>query len=195
MNKIVIIGGGASGLVAAICLARKGHRVTILEKNNICGKKILKTGNGRCNYFNENQDIENYNSQNIELVKQIITKERRENVLKFFADLGIEPKIKNGYYYPFSNSAVSMQNALLTEIKYLEIEVKNNINVEDIKLENEAFVIKAETENIYCEKLILATGSKADPKTGSDGMGYQMCKRLGHTIIKPLPALVRVKGK
>ena len=195
MNKIVIIGGGASGLVSAIYLARRGYKVTILEKNNICGKKLLKTGNGRCNYFNENQNIENYNSQNIELVKQVITKEKIEKVLKFFADLGIEPKIKNGYYYPFSNLAVSMQNALLTEIKNLDIEVKNNIDVKDIKLENNAFLIKTETENIYCEKLILATGSKADPKTGSDGIGYQICKKLGHTIIKPLPALVRFKSK
>ena len=176
MNKIVIIGGGASGLVSAICLARRGYKVTILEKNNICGKKLLKTGNGRCNYFNENQNIENYNSQNVELVKQVITKEKIEKVVKFFADLG-------------------MQNALLTEIKNLDIEVKNNINVKDIKLENEAFLIKAETENIYCKKLILATGSKADPKTGSDGIGYQICKKLGHTIIKPLPALVRFKSK
>ena len=192
MNKIVIIGGGASGLVAAIYGARKGNKVVILEKKNICGKKILKTGNGRCNYFNENQDIQNYNSRNINLVEQIITKENQEKILKFFADLGIEPKIKNGYYYPFSNQAVSIQNALLTEVKNLNIEIRNNIIVEDIEVENDVFLIKTNSGEIQCKKIILATGSKVD---ALDGIGYKICGKLGHTIIKPLPALVRIKAK
>ena len=194
MNKIIIIGGGASGLVSAIYAAKKGHKVTILEKNNICGKKILKTGNGRCNYFNENQDIKNYNSQNIELAEQIITKENQKRILEFFTNLGIEPKIKNGYYYPFSNQAVSIQNALLTEAKNLNIEIKNNVSVEDIEIENNIFVIKTNEEKLYSEKLILSTGSKADSKTGSDGKGYEICKKLGHKIIEPLPALVGLKS-
>ena len=192
MSKVMVIGGGASGLVAAIYAAKNGNKVTILEKNNVCGKKILKTGNGRCNYFNENQDIQNYNSQNINLVEQIITKKNQEKILRFFTDLGIEPKIKNGYYYPFSNQAVSIQNALLTEVKNLDIEIRNNVIVEDIKVENELFLIETNTEKIQCEKIILATGSKVD---GLDGIGYKICKELGHTIIKPLPALVRFKIK
>jgi len=194
MQEIVIIGGGASGLVAAIEAARKGKKVTILEKNNIMGKKILVTGNGRCNYFNQDQNIKHYRSENPELLEKIITKSNLEKVLQFFNEIGIEPKIKNGYYYPYSNQAVSIQNALMTEIINLDIEIKNEIEVKEIKKQNDKFIITTNKQNITADKVIIATGSKAAPKTGSDGTGYEICKKLGHTIIKPLPALVQLKG-
>ena len=194
MQKIVIIGGGASGLVAAITAARTGKKVTIIEKNNIMGKKILVTGNGRCNYFNQDQNIKHYKSENLELLEKIITRPNLDKVLEFFKEIGIEPKIKNGYYYPFSNQAVSIQNGLMSEIKNLDIEIKNNITVQEVKKENNKFIITTNEQNITADKVIIATGSKAAPKTGSDGSGYEICKKLGHTIIKPLPALVQLKG-
>jgi len=194
MQEIVIIGGGASGLVAAITAARKGKKVAILEKNNIMGKKILVTGNGRCNYFNQDQNIKHYRSQNPELLEKIITQSNLEKVLQFFEEIGIEPKIKNGYYYPFSNQAVSIQNALITEINNLKIEIKDEIEVKEIKKANDKFLITTNIQDIIADKVIIATGSKSAPKTGSDGMGYEICKKLGHTIIKPLPALVQLKG-
>lgn len=195
MQEIVVIGGGASGLVSAIITARKGKKVTILEKNNICGKKILVTGNGRCNYFNEDQSIKHYRSNDKELLKEIITKKNQEKVLQFFKEIGIEPKIKNGYYYPFSNQAVSIQNALLTEIKNLNIEIRNEVEVRKIKKQNDKFIIMTDKESIEANKIIISTGSKSVPKTGSDGSGYKICQELGHTIIEPLPALVQLKGK
>lgn len=195
MQEIVVIGGGASGLVSAIMAARKGKKVTILEKNNICGKKILVTGNGRCNYFNEDQSIKHYRSNDKELLKEIITKKNQEKVLQFFKEIGIEPKIKNGYYYPFSNQAVSIQNALLTEIKNLNIEIRNEVEVRKIKKQNDKFIIMTDKESIEANKIIISTGSKSAPKTGSDGSGYKICQELGHTIIEPLPALVQLKGK
>lgn len=195
MQEIVVIGGGASGLVSAIITARKGKKVTILEKNNICGKKILVTGNGRCNYFNEDQSIKHYRSNDKELLKEIITKKNQEKVLQFFKDIGIEPKIKNGYYYPFSNQAVSIQNALLTEIKNLDIEIRNEVEVRKIKKQNDKFIIMTDKESIEANKIIISTGSKSAPKTGSNGSGYKICQELGHTIIEPLPALVQLKGK
>lgn len=194
MQNIVIIGGGASGLVAAIAAAKKGKKVLLLEKNNICGKKILVTGNGRCNYFNEEQDIIHYRSKNKEKLEKVITKSNTDKVLNFFTKLGIEPKIKNGYYYPFSNQATSIQNALISELKNLKVEVKNNIDVQKIIKEDNYFKIITDKETFLAEKIILATGSKASSKTGSDGIGYKICKELGHTIIKPLPALVQLKG-
>ena len=194
MQNIVIIGGGASGLVAAITAAKKGKNVLLLEKNNICGKKILVTGNGRCNYFNEEQNIAHYRSDNKEKLEKIITKSNTDKVLDFFTELGIEPKIKNGYYYPFSNQATSIQNALISELKNLKVEVKNNIDVQKIIKEENCFKIITDKETFFAEKIILATGSKASPKTGSDGIGYKICKELGHKIIKPLPALVQLRG-
>ena len=194
MQNIVIIGGGASGLVAAIVAAKKGKKVLLLEKNNICGKKILVTGNGRCNYFNEEQDIIHYRSENKEKLEKIITKSNTDKVLNFFTKLGIEPKIKNGYYYPFSNQAVSIQNALISELKNLNVEVRNNIEIQKILKEENYFKIITDKETFETEKVILATGSKASPKTGSDGIGYIICKEFGHKIIKPLPALVQLRG-
>ena len=98
MKKILIIGAGASGLVASIYAKEKNNEVILLERNNECAKKILVTGNGRCNYYNENQDLKHYNSDNNELLSQIINEENRTEILNFFNKIGIVPKIKNGYY-------------------------------------------------------------------------------------------------
>ena len=103
MKEVVIIGAGPSGLTAAITAARNGKQVTILEKNSKCGKKLLITGNGRCNFWNIDQSLSHYHSSTPKLIKNFITEERKESVLKFFNSLGIVYKIKNGYYYPFSN--------------------------------------------------------------------------------------------
>lgn len=195
MEDIVIIGGGASGLVAGITAAKNGNRVTIIEKNNILGKKILVTGNGRCNYFNKDQNIEHYRSKDAELLSKIIKDNNLNKVLRFFSEIGIEPKIKNGYYYPFSNQAISIQSALINELKNLNIKIKSNTIVEKVNKKNKKFEIITNDNIIYADKLIIATGSKSYPKTGSDGKGYTICKELGHSIIKPLPALVQLIGK
>lgn len=196
MNKVVVIGAGASGLIASIFAARKGKSVTIIEKNNICGKKLLATGNGRCNFWNEDQELKHYRSSNIQEIERIFTDKNKEKILVFFKQIGIEPKIKNGYYYPFSNQAVSIQNALITEAKRVNVDIKLNMTVKDIKKNDNYFtVITEEGKQINAEKVILATGSKAAPKTGSDGIGYDICKKFNHTIIKPLPALVQLKAE
>ena len=194
MKKIVVIGGGASGIVAAIFAARKGNEVTILEKNESCARKILVTGNGRCNYWNEDQDIKHYKSQNSELVNKFINKTNQDKILEFFNEIGIEPKIKNGYYYPFSNQASSMRDALMSEVKNLNIKIINNINVETIKKIDEKFVILSSEEKIYADRIILACGSKASLKKESEANGYKICESLGLEIVKPLPALVQLRG-
>lgn len=194
MKEIVVIGAGPAGLTAAITAAKKGKKVTIIERNNKCGKKLLITGNGKCNYFNENQDIKNYNSNNKKLLKEIIKKENTDKVLSFFNKLEIIPKIKNGYYYPFTEQASTIHNALLYEIKKLNIEVIYETKVTDIKKENH-FIITTDKGKIKAKKIILACGSKAAPKTGSDGTGYELAKKLNHSIITPYPALTSLKGK
>ena len=195
MKNIVIIGGGASGLVAAIFAAKSGKKVCIIEKNNVCGKKILATGNGRCNYWNEEQSILHYRSNNIDLVKEILSNKNKEMILEFFEEIGILPKIKNGYYYPFSNQAITMQKALVLEVEKLNIDIKTNMIIKDIKNIGDKFIILTEDEtNIKADRIILATGSKAAPKTGSDGIGYKISKNFNHSIINPLPALVQLKA-
>ena len=199
MQEIIIIGGGASGLVAAINISRKGKKVTILEKNSTCGKKILATGNGRCNYFNEDQSINHYRSKNHELIDNVINKSNLDEVLSFFDSIGIVPKIKNGYYYPNSNQAVSIQNALLIEAKNLNIDIKTDTTVFNIKNEkdenqNNIFNVITNQGNFYARKVILATGTKASVKTEENTLGYEFSKKFGHSCIKVLPALVQLRG-
>ena len=95
MKNVFIIGGGASGLVAAIYSARKGNRVTILERNASCGKKLLMTGNGHCNYGNEDQSLTHYHSSRPDLLSTIISTKNLEEITSLFSQIGIIPKIKN----------------------------------------------------------------------------------------------------
>lgn len=120
--KTIIIGGGASGLVAAINASNKDNAVIILERNNNCGKKILVTGNGHCNYFHEDISKNNYHSEYKDL-KILINEKNIDNTLRFLNSIGIVPKIKDGYYYPYSNQAVSVLNALLDEVNKRKIKI------------------------------------------------------------------------
>lgn len=195
MKNVIVIGAGASGLIAAIYAKSKGNNVILLEKNEICGKKILATGNGRCNFWNEDQRLEHYRSSNFEKIEKIINNKNREEILKFFEKIGIEPKIKNGYYYPNSNQAISIKKALELEAQKQNVIIKTDSEVVDLKKEKDDFkVILKNGQEIISNSVILATGSKAAPKTGSDGIGYQICKKFNHTIVKPLPALVQLKA-
>lgn len=193
MKEVCIIGGGAAGLTAAITMARRGKKVLIIERMDKCGKKLLITGNGRCNYYNENQKVEKYHSNNPELINKIINEKNLKKVNTFFDSLGIIPIIKNDCYYPYSKNASTILNALMYEIRKLNIEILYNTKVEKI-IKKDCFIINPEKENIKAKKIIITTGSKAAPKTGSDGSGYDLAMNLGHKIIKPLPSLVNLKG-
>ena len=105
MNTIAIIGGGASGMMAAIFAARKGAKVLLLEQNDRLGKKILVTGNGRCNYTNTYQDASCYRSEQPDFITRVLDQFPAEKVITFFRELGIYPKDRNGYLYPFSDQA------------------------------------------------------------------------------------------
>lgn len=196
MKKVIVVGAGASGLIAAIFAKKCGNDVTILEKNEICGKKILATGNGRCNFWNEDQSLEHYRSSDFGELSEILNTNNRKEILEFFKNIGIEAKIRNGYYYPFSNQAISMQKALILEAEKQKVKIELKKEVIDVKkIDNKFEIITKSGDKIISDKIILSTGSKAAPKTGSDGIGYKICRNFGHSIIKPLPALVQLKAK
>ena len=194
MKDVIVIGGGASGLVSAIYADKAGLNVCLLEKNNTCGKKIIITGNGRCNYWNSDQSINHYHTRNKEILEKILQKDYSKEVLSFFNSIGIIPRIKDGYFYPTSNQAVSIQTALIKEAQINHVEILTNTEVISIKKQNHIFKINTNNGIFTSKKIILATGSKAAPKTGSTGSGYDIAKSLGHSLITPLPALVQLKA-
>lgn len=183
-----IIGAGASGLVCAIYAAKSGNDVILIERNQSPAKKILITGNGKCNYFNSDMNINHYHSDNNDILEEIITDKNINEVLNFFESIGIVPMIKNGYYYPYSNKAVSIKDALIKECQLLGVNIITDFKVEEI-IKKDKFEIKSDNDVIEVDKVVLATGSKAYPNTGSDGIGYEIASSFEHKIIKVLPAL------
>lgn len=192
--KVVVIGAGASGLVSAIYAAKQGNEVVLLERNQNPAKKLLMTGNGRCNYFNSDMDLKHYHSNNKEILNYIITPSNQKEILDFFSNIGIVPKIKNGYFYPYSNKAVSIKDALIKECELLNVNITTDFLVEKI-IKEDKFIIKSNDKEIFADKIILALGSKAYPNTGSDGIGYELAQSFNHTIIKPLPSLTGLVAK
>ena len=186
--KVVIIGGGASGITSAITARRKGYDVVVLEKNSSLLKKLKITGNGHCNYYNEDQDLCHYHSDNNELISMIINGANLERVSLFFDSIGIIPRIKNGYYYPFSNQAISVCSSLILEAQKLGVVLDTDVEVQEVKKSNRFQVIT--TNGVYeADKVIVSTGGMSYQKTGSDGFGYRELKRLGHNINLLLPGL------
>lgn len=193
MRHVTVIGGGAAGMMAAITSAREGARVTILEHKDRIGKKILSTGNGRCNFTNTYQTPACYRSDNRDFAWNIIQKFNVEKTISFFKELGIYPKDRNGYLYPYSDQAAAILEVLQIEVAKLDICVMTEINVLDIQPVKKGIRITTDKKTITADSVILACGSKAAPVTGSDGSGYQLAKLFGHRIVPVLPALVQLR--
>lgn len=193
MRHVAVIGGGAAGMMAAITAAREGVKVTILEHKDRIGKKILSTGNGRCNFTNTYQTPACYRSDNRDFAWNIIQKFNVEKTISFFKELGIYPKDRNGYLYPYSDQAAAILEVLQIEIAKLNICVMTEINVLDIQPVKRGIRVTTDKKTITVDSVILACGSKAAPVTGSDGSGYQLAKLFGHRIVPVLPALVQLR--
>lgn len=197
-RQVIVIGAGAAGLMAAITAAREGCKVTVLEHTSKIGRKIEITGNGKCNYTNARQDMEFYHSPQPDYVEQILGCFTYEQTVAFFEELGIVPKCRNGYYYPYSGQAQAIAAALRMEAERLHIKLACNIDIESIEPMQgscEGFVIHTKGYMYQADAVIIAAGSKAAPATGSDGSGYDLAKSLGHKVRKPLPALVQLLSR
>lgn len=200
VRQVVILGGGASGMMAAITAANEGADVTIIESSERLGKKILATGNGKCNFTNRFQSIECYRSGEPEKVKTVLEQFSVEDTLTFFSDLGIYPVEKNGYYYPGSGQASSVLDVLRLEVERLQVKVLTNMTVSMIKNDNvSAYILTVQDresgcrEKIFADAIIFATGSKAGNGAGTEKNGIQLIRKLGIKVIQPLPALVQLK--
>lgn len=227
MKQIVVIGGGASGMAAAIAAARKGAAVTILEHTPFLGKKLAATGNGRCNFTNLYLTADCYRGENPSFAEQILNRFSTQDAIDFFAGLGVLSEEKGGYVYPYSNQASTVVDALTLALHALSVQVYYRREVTQIQRKNGKLLLTG-TERVpvsggtagnvkkkgksasqgqkqgmqeemlqkfsmTCDAVILACGSKAAPKTGSDGSGYGLCASLGHRIVPVRPALVQLR--
>lgn len=192
MKNIVIIGGGASGLAAAIAVKKySDHSVLILEKQNRVGKKILSTGNGRCNLTNSNIAKESYNG-NLKLLNYLSPD--YVSTEDFFAEMGLACKNDGqGRIYPHSMSASSVLDALRFTAASKGVEILCDYDVKNIKPINNGFEITNNEQTIKTNCVIIATGGKATPSLGSDGSGYKLAEKLGHSTTPLFPALAPIR--
>ena len=193
--KIAVVGGGASGLVSAIFAEGSCDSICILEGEERIGKKILITGDGKCNLTNRNLSIEHYHSSDKDFVNKVLSKFSNTETEKFFHSLGLLTRTEeDGRVYPYSFQASSVLDVLRFSVSERSIEVKTGFKVKNIKVLKDTFEIEGEkSEKVFAKKVILACGGIAAPFTGSDGSGFKIAEQLGHRIIKPLPALVQLK--
>ena len=188
IKDVIVIGAGASGMMAAITAARRGRSVLILEHMDKVGKKILATGNGKCNYTNEYMADECYHGDHI-LRQDVMTQFGRADAIAFFKEIGIWPKAKNGYYYPNSGQAVSVVEAFNHELNRLHVPVYLEQEVLDLFPDKYGFRIKTVQTSYTCRNVIVASGLLAASKLGSDGSMFSVIKELGHRFVPVLPAL------
>lgn len=193
MNRVIVIGAGVSGMTAAICAARGGASVTVLEHMDKGGKKLLMTGNGKCNLTNTHIDRECYNCTDEEFPMEVYKNFPYESTIDFFHSICLYTKEKNGYVYPVSEQAGSVLELLSDELKRLNVKIKYNQKTDSVRRTSQGFEVSVEGYTYTADKCILATGAKSVPQTGSDGSGYEFAKAFSHSVIKPLPSLVALK--
>lgn len=194
--KIVVIGGGPSGLMAAGSAI--GAKVILLEKNEKLGKKLYITGKGRCNVSNNlppKEFLENV-VNNSKFLYGALNTFTPENTIELLRENGIGTKIERGNrVFPESDRASDVTKALASYAAKNMVDMRLDTNVEAITNDGDNFIVITDKGKIVCDKVILATGGKSYPSTGSTGDGYKFSKSLGHTIISPRPALVAIELK
>ena len=194
--EIVIVGGGASGLMcASVCSENKSCHVTLLEKNEKLGKKLYITGKGRCNVTNlcnAEEFLQNVTTGSKFLYSAINTFPPQKTI-DFFESYGTHLKVERGRrVFPQSDKASDITKTFANILNKNNVKVITNCAVSDVKKENEKFILSTSQGKFYCDKLIIATGGKSYPSTGSTGDGYAFAKSFGHNIIFPKPSLVPI---
>ncbi len=191
--SVCIVGGGAAGMIAAITARKNGNKVVLLEKNSELGKKILLTGNGKCNYTNINMNLSNFNAP---FISPVLERFNEKDTIKFFKDLGIETLIEpSGRCYPINEQASSIVEVLIYELNRLGVEIRYNSEVVKVEKNNTFLITLKNGEKIVSNNVIVATGGITYPITGSTGDGHKIAKSFNHKVTKLLPSLSRLKVK
>jgi len=193
--QVAVIGGGAAGLVAALAARYHGAEVTVLERLDRVGKKILATGNGRCNLSNIDLDIAHYHGSNPKFAFGALSRFDFQQTMELFEKLGIAWKVEEGgKVFPVSNQASSVLDVLRFELETLGVTTRCEAEVQEIEPQNGGFTLQlSDGSKFKADRVILGTGGKAAPQLGANGSGYLLAKKLGHSMVEPFPALVQLK--
>lgn len=189
--NIIIIGAGPAGMVAAINAKNENNKVILIEKNERIGKKLLATGNGRCNYTNLILSEENYSSP--DFVRETLKDFSNEDLINYFKVLGLESTTDGNRVYPLTLKANSVLNILIYWLEKKDIDIRTNTEVREIKKNKAGFDVITDGETIKADVVIAAFGGKSMPASGSDGRSFEILKKLGLKITDLKPALTQVK--
>ncbi|NLD17751.1 MAG: NAD(P)/FAD-dependent oxidoreductase [Tissierellia bacterium] len=194
--NISIIGGGPSGIFLSILIkkANPDWSVRIFERNDRVGKKLLATGNGRCNYTNEKLDDTNFHSENITFPMKVIEKFDNFDTMEYLKTIGIYPIVeKEGRVYPLSLQGSSVLDLLRIEMERLGVEIILNEKINKTIKKDNKFLLYG-LKKYESDILVIATGGLAMPSSGSDGIGYRLAKEFGHNIIDQYPTIVQLES-
>ena len=194
MNTVIVIGGGASGILAALTAAEKSNnRVLLLERQQRIGRKLLATGNGRCNLTNTGAAPENYHGEDPDFVRPALSAFGPEDALRYFHSLGLlTAEEYGGRVYPLSNSANSVLDVLRLALDRAGVEQRCAAPVKSLRREKRGFAVELEGETLQADAVILACGGAAGAKLGGVMDGYQLARSLGHKRTGLYPALVQL---
>ena len=184
----MIIGAGASGMMAAVTAAKRGLSVLVTERMDRPGKKLSATGNGRCNFTNAVMEKSCFHGDE-HLLEAVLAQFSKEETLAFFHEIGVFPKEKNGYYYPNSMQASSVVEALAAQMKKNHVNLVLNSGLQAVEPWKDGFLVKTTAGSFYGKQVIFASGLLAAPKLGSVCSSMQIIKKLGHHFMPVLPVL------
>ncbi len=192
--NVIVIGGGAAGMMAALTAAGNGHQVTLLERQARVGRKLMATGNGRCNLTNRHAAPVHYHGQDAHFCAAALSAFDVDATLDFFAKLGLVTMTEDsGRVYPFSNMAGSVLDVLRFALEQPNIDLHTGCVVTNIRHKNGLFTVTTETDTFTAQKVILAAGGAAGSKVGGVMDGYQLGKAMGHHRTTLYPSLVQLK--
>ena len=202
--KVIIVGGGPAGMMAAITASKEGNEVTLIEKNNILGKKLLITGKGRCN-ITSSLDMDEFINNipgNGKFLYSAFKNFSNIDIINFLSSHGLKVKEERGHrYFPVTDNAKDVLDCFTNELKNRQVKIKFNTSIKEIIIQDQRAIgivvinSNGDISTIYGDKIIIATGGKSFPGTGSTGDGYDILTRCGHTIVAPHPSIVPLEAE
>ena len=191
-----VIGGGASGIIAALTAARAGNRTVLLEKTPRLGRKVLASGNGRCNLSNDSLDVSGYNKAARHLVASVFARFGKDAITRFFTSLGVSLYTDHHRIFPATNQSATVVKALELALARTSVSITSGFDVTGVASERDGFIVTGHSgRKLSANKIVIATGGRSYPSFGSNGAGYALARSLGHTVVAPIPTAVPLVTK